>query len=148
MSLPYTGGTVDITAHEVSGEFQYDELFAANGGPWGGENVNLAFQDYLRQIFTDDTFSEFCRNHTVDFYDLMVDFERKKRTFDYTEMNDIVIKLPSFLLKQIDFLSVAPDLAVIHHDKLKIPYSRMEQFFDSTHYWSQKLLTFPKRHCV
>ena len=62
----------------------------------------------------------------------MDDFERKKRKFDYTKMKDGVIKLPSFLLKQIDSLSVAPDLAVIHHDKLKIPYSRMVQFFDST----------------
>ena len=135
MSLLYSGGTVDITAHEVSGEFQYDELFTANGGPWGGENVNLAFQDYLRQIFTDDTFSEFCQNHTVDFYDLMDDFERKKRDFDNRKMEEhspVKIRLPYFLLKQFDSLSVTPDLAVIELDKLKIPYSRMLQFFDNT----------------
>ena len=107
-------------------------MFAANGGPWGGENVNLAFQDYLRQILTDDTFSEFCRNHTEDFYDLMDDFERKKRKFDYTKMKEVVIRLPYFLSKQVDPSSVAANLAVIDHDKLKIPFSRMLKFFDDT----------------
>lgn len=132
--LDMGGGTVDITAHEVSRDFTYDELFAANGGPWGGENVNIAFQEYLCEIFTKPVFSEFCKVHTEDFYDLMGAFEQKKRTFEARMVQEnkfVVIKLPYYLGKDFP-LNTPMDLAVKEHDKLKIPAKHMMGFFNGT----------------
>ena len=39
-----TGGTVDITVHEVYAGGYLRELFKANGGNWGGPYVDLAFR--------------------------------------------------------------------------------------------------------
>lgn len=128
------GGTVDITAHEVNKDFQYDELFAAHGGPWGGETVNFAFHKYLCDVFTKERFTQFCKNCPDEFNDLSEDFERKKRNFGskiVSETKHIVLKLPYSLFK--DFPSETPqDLAILEHDKLKIPVKHMQAFFDNT----------------
>ena len=36
----FTGGTIDITVHEVQSDGHLKELYNANGGPWGGAFVD------------------------------------------------------------------------------------------------------------
>ena len=43
----FSGGTVDITVHEVLADGNVRELYKANGGPWGGKSVNDAFLCFL-----------------------------------------------------------------------------------------------------
>ncbi|XP_062593391.1 heat shock 70 kDa protein 12A-like [Saccostrea cucullata] len=132
--LDIGGGTIDITAHEVNKDFLYDELFAANGGPWGGDNVNSAFYEYLCKIFTKEKFLQFCQNSPDGLNDLEIDFERKKRIFGGKKDVDnkyIVIKLPYSLFKDFP-LETPRDLAVIENDKLKIPVNHMQAFFETT----------------
>ena len=42
-----TGGTIDITVHEVLKGGFLKEIYEANGGDWGGTNVDEAFEDLL-----------------------------------------------------------------------------------------------------
>jgi len=39
-----TGGTVDITVHEVAASGGLRELYKANGGNWGGTYIDQAFR--------------------------------------------------------------------------------------------------------
>ena len=45
-----TGGTIDVTIHEMLEDGRVRELYKATGGPWGGDKVNEAFIEYLCDI--------------------------------------------------------------------------------------------------
>lgn len=51
ISLHYvtSGGTVDITIHEVVDTDKLKELNYASGGAWGGTRVDAAFEKFLRK---------------------------------------------------------------------------------------------------
>ena len=40
VSYLFTGGTIDITVHEVQSDGHLKELYNANGGAWGGAYVD------------------------------------------------------------------------------------------------------------
>ena len=46
-----TGGTVDITVHEVVDRDKLKELYWASGGAWGGTRVDKAFERFLGKLF-------------------------------------------------------------------------------------------------
>ena len=46
-----SGGTVDVTVHEVQPDGKCNEICAPSGGPFGGNNVNSEFEKYLAKIF-------------------------------------------------------------------------------------------------
>ena len=48
----HTGGTVDITVHEVTSSGGLKEMYAATGGDWGGTYVDKAFR--YKRLFTVD----------------------------------------------------------------------------------------------
>jgi len=50
-----TGGTVDITVHEVVAKRKLKELHWANGGAWGGTCVDKAFENFLRKLVDSDS---------------------------------------------------------------------------------------------
>jgi hypothetical protein len=48
--FPLTGGTVDITVHEVTDNGNLKELHKASGGAWGGTKVDETFEEFLSSI--------------------------------------------------------------------------------------------------
>jgi hypothetical protein len=46
----YSGGTVDITLHEVVESDKLKELDSANGGAWGGTRVDAAYENFITKI--------------------------------------------------------------------------------------------------
>ncbi|KAK3576578.1 hypothetical protein CHS0354_011256 [Potamilus streckersoni] len=73
------GGTVDITAIEVLEDGQLRELVRANGGAWGAQNVNHAFQQHLRDTFKTamaGSILEECSR--AELLDVENDFEQQK----------------------------------------------------------------------
>jgi len=56
-----SGGTVDITVHQVHGEGCLKELHKASGGAWGGTTVDEAFKQLLIKIFGSEVVGKFCR---------------------------------------------------------------------------------------
>lgn len=57
----FSGGTVDITVHETQTDGTVRELYKANGGPWGGTNVDKAFIEFLEDIAGKDVIDAFIR---------------------------------------------------------------------------------------
>ena len=45
-----SGGTVDITVHEVMSNGNLKEIHAASGGAWGGTKVDDAYEKFLIDI--------------------------------------------------------------------------------------------------
>ena len=95
ISLSYSGGTVDITIHQVKDHGRLKELHKATGGAWGGTKVDDAFRQLLVKIVTDDVFPVFQRDHTDDYLDLFREFEIKKRDITPDKGSKITLKLPS-----------------------------------------------------
>ena len=50
--FPLTGGTLDVTVHELLENGGIRELYKATGGTFGGQNVNRQFMILLETIFT------------------------------------------------------------------------------------------------
>ena len=75
-----TGGTVDITAHEVVSEGKVKELIPASGGNWGGYNVNIRFHERLNTIFGEkfiNAYKTASPHKWLEEFEIL--FERKKR---------------------------------------------------------------------
>jgi len=90
------GGTVDITCHEVNANGTLKELHQPTGGDFGGTNVDNKFIDILNRIFGANVIRAFKNDYMNEYWELMSDFELKKRNFDGS--GRIVLKFPSHLL--------------------------------------------------
>ena len=76
----FTGGTVDITAHEVVSEGQVKELIPASGGNWGGYNVNIRFHEWMNTIFGEEFINAYkTRSPHKWLEEFEILFEKKKR---------------------------------------------------------------------
>ncbi|XP_052682429.1 heat shock 70 kDa protein 12A-like [Crassostrea angulata] len=88
------GGTIDITVHEVGENGSVKELHKANGGDWGGTNVDASFTRLLADIVGNDVFEKFSSDNKYDFLGLLREFEIKKRKIS-PDLNGLVtIKVP------------------------------------------------------
>ncbi|XP_052276645.1 heat shock 70 kDa protein 12A-like isoform X2 [Dreissena polymorpha] len=88
------GGTVDITVHEVLQGGGLKELYAANGGDWGGTYVDRAFRVLLADIVGNDIITELETTHTSDYIDIFREFETMKRKFSVSMADKITFKVP------------------------------------------------------
>lgn len=138
------GGTVDITVHEVQGDGNVKELYKANGGPWGGKSVNDAFLQFLTDVIGRDTVKQFEEKHRDDFFDLLRDFELKKKTIKPQMDDKITFKIPIALhetyreVNRRDFsrnLMANQDLSqavTFAGDKLRIQPEKVKALFTET----------------
>ena len=140
LSLTYSGGTVDITIHQVKDQGRLRELHKASGGAWGGAKVDDAFRQLLVKIVTDDVFLAFQRDHTDDYLDLFREFEIKKRNITPDRGSKITLKLPSSIRdlfqdeKKMDIkLAIAQSSfsgsMIVTGDKLRIEASLFKGLF-------------------
>lgn len=60
------GGTIDITVHEVLDNGNLKELHAASGNDMGGESVDKQVISFLKDIFSEEIFETFQKNHPSD----------------------------------------------------------------------------------
>ncbi|XP_053399990.1 heat shock 70 kDa protein 12B-like [Mercenaria mercenaria] len=61
------GGTLDIAAHRVNGHCQFEEIIPPYGGPWGGDNINLKYEQFLIKISGGPAFTKFKENNMDDY---------------------------------------------------------------------------------
>ncbi|XP_043084959.1 heat shock 70 kDa protein 12A-like [Puntigrus tetrazona] len=57
------GGTIDITVHEVLDDGKLKELHAASGNDMGGQSVDKNIMSFLKDVFSEDIFEKFMREH-------------------------------------------------------------------------------------
>ncbi|WAQ99933.1 HS12A-like protein [Mya arenaria] len=95
--LDLGGGTGDITVHEVNPDERLKELHQPTGGDFGGTNVDNKFKLILVRLFGAEVVSKFKYNHMQEYWELMTDFEIKKKKFDGT--GRMILKFPTRLLE-------------------------------------------------
>ena len=97
--LYLSGGTVDITVHEVKRDGTLEELDHASGGAWGGTYVDQSFREMLEDIVSKGTLEGFAKAHTADYIEMFRDFETKKRNVPEDPSGKITVKLPISLVE-------------------------------------------------
>ena len=75
-----SGGTVDITAHEVVQNGCLRELLAASGGNWGGTKVDEEYLDFIKCFIGDSVTESIEQSKSYVFYEVSRDFENVKRS--------------------------------------------------------------------
>ena len=120
------------------------ELYKANGGPWGGTNIDDAFTDFLCKVTGEDVLQEFINKHRDDYIDLLREFEVKKRTITPEMDQKITFKLPIALheifreLRGQDFRQSQMANHPLHGkltfagDKLRVDSETVKHFFKET----------------
>ncbi|KAL4232762.1 Heat shock 70 kDa protein 12A [Mactra antiquata] len=88
------GGTIDITIHQVQDNGSIKELYAANGGDWGGTYIDKAFRDLLSDIVESTLMDDFQHAKMDDYIGLFREFEVKKRKFKKDMAEKITFKVP------------------------------------------------------
>ncbi|XP_052795200.1 heat shock 70 kDa protein 12A-like [Mya arenaria] len=141
MILDCGGGTVDVTVHEVLSNGRLKELYAATGGKWGGMVVDKKFLSFIAELVGDQVFESFVKDNKDDYFDLLDDFETKKRVAGPSSSSTITIKIPTTLQEQLRRFSNrdhgkkdvdARDKTKVRFmgDKLRIDAKQFNSFFD------------------
>ena len=81
MWLLFTGGTVDITAHKVLRGGYVKEILQPCGGPWGGVQIDNAFEELLKEVLGVDVV-EGLQDDSKLWLKLTLSFELHKRSID------------------------------------------------------------------
>ncbi|WAQ99529.1 HS12A-like protein [Mya arenaria] len=134
-------GTVDVTVHEVLPNGRLKELYTATGGKWGGMVVNKKFWSFIAELVGDQVFESFVNNNKDDYFDLLDDFESKKRVADPGSTSTITIKIPTTLQEQFRKVfkrELGEKVSEVRYenkvrllgDKLRIDAKQFISFFD------------------
>lgn len=102
MSLLLSGGTADITVHEKLTDGRLKELHTANGGAWGGNEVDNSYLQMLRDIFGSRAMDTFIQQSTGDYFEILRDFETKKRTVTGSMEGKMTFKIPASLKDAVE----------------------------------------------
>jgi len=68
-----------VSVHEKNFDGTLKELHRASGGPWGGTCVDNSYIDWLAKMFGEDAMEKLKKNVMRDYFDLLREFETKKR---------------------------------------------------------------------
>jgi hypothetical protein len=96
------------------------EIHKASGGAWGGNEVDKSYLQLLENIVQAEAMDKFKREEMTDYFDLLRDFETKKRSITRDNEGKITFKLPLSLCKlaELDEIKIATKIARLH-DKTK-----------------------------
>ncbi|XP_060571962.1 heat shock 70 kDa protein 12A-like [Ruditapes philippinarum] len=120
MVIDLGGGTADITVHQKMDDGSLKEIHKASGGAWGGNEVDKNYLQLLENIVQAAAMDKFKREEMIDYFDLLRDFETKKRSITRDNEGKITFKLPLSLCKlaELDGIKMATKRARLH-DKTK-----------------------------
>ena len=120
ISLYFSGGTLDVTVHQIQENGAIKEIHKATGGPNGGQNVNIKFRGLLEKLFTKQFIENYARENPVDWLYLMNDFEVKKRGKRVCQGGATRIRLPnSFVSKFVSARGWDINAMIQEHYSLK-----------------------------
>ncbi|XP_048774519.2 heat shock 70 kDa protein 12A-like isoform X2 [Ostrea edulis] len=142
--LDLGGGTIDITAHEVSADGGLKELHQASGGYYGGTCVNDEIMSFFKRLFGGPVLMRVKEDYPGDYLDLMNDIEMKKCTFGPKMNKDkITLRIPVMLLtvytedtdcqieESLKNTTFADDVH-IKRDKMTISKKLFQKFFETS----------------
>lgn len=94
MILDCGGGTVDMTVHEIKEDSTLRELAKANGGEYGGIQVDENFKKLLNEVFGPDVIEVVHHRYKDDYLEILQSFEIKKRHVSPHITGTETIKIP------------------------------------------------------
>ncbi|XP_052217069.1 heat shock 70 kDa protein 12A-like isoform X2 [Dreissena polymorpha] len=100
MVVDLGGGTADISVHEKQRDGSLKNIHAPSGGPWGGTYVDANFTTFMTYVFGEVAMTALQSNEMYDYFDMLRDFEVKKRKFEFNSQSDITFRIP-VVLKEI-----------------------------------------------
>ncbi|XP_060596205.1 heat shock 70 kDa protein 12B-like [Ruditapes philippinarum] len=142
MVIDLGGGTADISVHEKQIDNTLKELHKASGGPWGGTVVDDNYLEFLTNIFGKNTIQRFKDEQMEDYFQLLREFEIKKRSIK-PESNGMITFRLSASLKELyqkgNKQSLEKKLAKLRlsdrvtftGDKLRVEASVIKKLFES-----------------
>ncbi|XP_060585384.1 heat shock 70 kDa protein 12A-like [Ruditapes philippinarum] len=119
MVVDLGGGTADITVHQKMDDGSLKEIQKASGGAWGGNEVDKSYLQLLENIVQAATMNKFQREEMNDYFDLLREFETKKRSITRNNEGKITFKLPLSLCKlaELDGIKIATKIERSHDKK-------------------------------
>ena len=95
VNLFFTGGTLDITVHEVDAvDGHILEKHCPSGGLFGGIHVDREFENLMNRAFGEFFMRNFKENFPNDWHAIMNRFETHKRAEEDVDNDEISIPLP------------------------------------------------------
>ncbi|XP_045161878.1 heat shock 70 kDa protein 12B-like [Mercenaria mercenaria] len=142
MIIDLGGGTADISVHEKQIDNTLKELHKASGGPWGGTVVDDNYLKWLKQIFGSATMQKFKEEQMEDYFQLLREFETKKRSITPESSGKITLRLSATLKElyqknekvQLDDKITSlglKDTVKFAGDKLRVDASVIKGWFDA-----------------
>lgn len=92
------GKTVDISIYQKQSNGTYKELHRPTGGPWGGTNVDEAFDQLIIKIVGAICFQKFKYDFKEDYLEFHRELEIKKRITKPESKSKVTIKVPASLV--------------------------------------------------
>ncbi|XP_060602705.1 heat shock 70 kDa protein 12B-like [Ruditapes philippinarum] len=141
MVIDLGGGTADISVHEKQIDDTLKELHKASGGPWGGTIVDDNFIEWVTKIIGKSTMQRFKDEQMEDYFQLLREFEIKKRNIKTDSTGNITFRLPASLkylyrkdnrdtLKDRIVAMGLSDVVKYNGDKLRVDASVIKQWFE------------------
>ena len=90
----FTGGTVDITAHEILEKGKIKEISEPSGGPWGGITVDKKFEEFLEKTFGTDFINKMQSEQRQEWFEFKCDFEKSKKYLTSDDKSSIKVSIP------------------------------------------------------
>ncbi|KAH3690953.1 heat shock 70 kDa protein 12B-like [Dreissena polymorpha] len=100
MVVDLGGGTADISVLEKQSDGSLKNIHAPSGGPWGGIYVDANFLAFLTEVFGTMAINALQSKDMYDYFDIIRDFEVKKRKFEFDSQTEITFRIP-VVLKEI-----------------------------------------------
>lgn len=91
MVIDCGGGTIDITAYEITADKKLREVAPGTGGPYGSTKIDLNFfQNFLKAKLSSEALDQYHDEEPIDFLEHIIhQWERKKCGFDPRTSSDI-----------------------------------------------------------
>ncbi|XP_052819573.1 heat shock 70 kDa protein 12B-like [Mya arenaria] len=93
MVVDLGGGTADISVHERNPDGTLKEILKSSGGPWGGIFVDENYMKMLGRLYGEEALIQLRKTEMSDYFDIIREFEHKKRSFDAVKTKQVVIRL-------------------------------------------------------
>ncbi|ELU02596.1 hypothetical protein CAPTEDRAFT_92388, partial [Capitella teleta] len=88
------GGTIDTTCYKIKSNQTLEQTYEATGNSFGGTKVDDAFVEFLSQIVGLDVVSTIRQESPVDWLQLMITFDHKKKTIQNKGSDRLNIEIP------------------------------------------------------
>ncbi|KAH3748383.1 hypothetical protein DPMN_182828 [Dreissena polymorpha] len=129
MVIDLGGGTADVSIIQKLPANHVKVIHKASGGAWGGIYVDQNFLVYLDNVLGKGVLEELRKCHIQDYFELIREFETKKRSNTFHTSQVCIMRLPFSLMEIARKRNAASGKSIGQSDKLRINQSDVKTLF-------------------